>query len=585
MTPTPKSRPVYTSGDWDIDLAHRELRLRGVPNALGGRAFEIVEVLVRSAGELVDKNHLMDAVWPGAVVEENTLHAQISAIRKALGHDRELLKTVPGRGYRLLGDWAVREDRSPSVANGAMPPTAAPPPRFTNLPSSATALIGRASAVAHLVELLSANRMVTLTGPGGIGKTALALETAHSVLAAFAGAVRFVDLAPVSNSALVSSTVASALDIRSDGAELSQASLALAIGTRPALVVLDNCEHVIDAAARMAETILRACPRVHVLATSWEVLRIEGEVVFRVSPLSVPDEDEHNPDFVLASSAARLFVERARAISASFKADDENVAAIAVICRRLDGMPLALEIAAARVATLGLSEVSSRLDGQFGHLAGGKRTALPRHQTLRATLDWSYALLNEPEAAMLRRLAIFAGYFTISSAMKVASGSGVDVAQIPDLVASLAMKSLLSTNLGAVDAQYRMLQTTRDFGLELLRAAGEFDMFAQRHAANCCDEIKDAETETNTLSESQWLQRYASRLDDVRTALDWSLEQRRNVELGATLAALAIPLWTRLSLLNECLALRSQRPGAAWPAGGNRGSTRDAGSLRRSPTF
>src|SRR5271167_1000404 len=385
--PTLEARSVYTSGDWDIDIARRELRLRGTPTPLGDRAFEIVEVLVESAGELVNKNHIMDAVWPGAVVEENTLHAHISAIRKALGRDRELLKTVPGRGYRLLGGWTVQPDDGPAPADGEKRPTAAPPNLRTNLPSPATTLIGRTSALAHLVELLSAHRTVTLTGPGGIGKTALALETARAALSAFAGAVRFIDLAPVANSALVSSTVASALDIRSAGSELSQASLALALGTMPVLVVLDNCEHVIDAAAKIAETILRACPRVHVLATSREVLRIEGEVVFRVSPLSVPDEHEHNLDFVLSCSAARLFVERTRALSATFKPDNDNVAAIAAICWRLDGIPLALEIAAARAATLGLSEVSSRLDGEFGHLIGGKRTALPRHQTLRATLD------------------------------------------------------------------------------------------------------------------------------------------------------------------------------------------------------
>jgi predicted ATPase/DNA-binding winged helix-turn-helix (wHTH) protein len=548
---TPDARPVYTSGDWDIDLVHREMRWRGGASALGGRAFEIVEVLVRSAGRLVDKKHLVREVWSGAVIEENTLHVHISAIRKALGHDRGMLQTVAGRGYRLLGDWAVRQDATPMALNDKPP---APSPRLIagNLPSPATALVGRTTAIAELVELLATRRMITLTGAGGIGKTALALETARTAISAFEGAVYFVDLAPVSNGAQVSSTVAGTLDIRSGSGELTQAALALALGAKPALVVLDNCEHVVDAAVDVAESILRACPRVHVLATSREVLRIEGEFVFRVSPLSVPNEDDRDLESVLSSGAAQLFIERTQARGASLTLDDGSIAPITVICRRLDGIPLALEIAAARVATLGLDSVSSRLDGQFAGLAGGRRTALRRHQTLRATLDWSYALLSEAEQALLRRLSLFAGYFTISAAINVASGVGMDVAEIPDYIAGLAMKSLLSMQVGTAKSQFRMLQTTRDFGLELLRSSDEHDLHARRHASLCCNELSGAEAAANVLGEDQWLQRYGGHIDDVRSALRWSLEQGHDVQLGGTLTILAVPLWTRLSLLNEC---------------------------------
>jgi predicted ATPase len=204
------------------------------------------------------------------------------------------------------------------------------------------------------------------------------------------------------------------------------------------------------------------------------------------------------------------------------------------------------------VATLGLTEVSSRLDGQFDHLFGGMRTALPRHQTLRATLEWSYALLGEEERALLRRLSIFAGYFTMRSVMRVASGVGADPANIPDIVGSLVTKSLLSSNVAAPDAQYRMLKTTRDFALELLRADGEYDIIARRHVEYCCDEIKDVETDAGALSDGQWLQRYGNSLDDVRNALFWSLEQGNDRELGAALTSLAIPLWARFSLFNDC---------------------------------
>jgi predicted ATPase len=394
--------------------------------------------------------------------------------------------------------------------------------------------------------------MITLTGPGGIGKTVLALETARNALPVFEGAVCFVDLASVSNGALVATAFASALSIESRDGELSHASLSLAIGTRQALVVVDNCEHLIDVAARIAETLLRACPRVRVLATSREVLRIEGEVVFRVSPLSVPDDHEHDPDIIVACSAARLFIDRTRALSEGFTPNEGNVAAIAAICRRLEGIPLALEIAAARVATLGLAEVLSRLDDKFGDLVGGKRTALPRHRTLRATLEWSYALLNETERAMLRCLSIFAGYFNMCAAMKVAVGIGIDNKQVADHIASLAMKSLLFTSLESTGAKYRFLQTTRDFGRDLLRTSGDYDAVAHSHAAHCSDEMADAENDYHSLSDGQWLHRYGNRLDDIRSALHWSLNQGKNVELGATLTARAVPLWTRFSLLNEC---------------------------------
>jgi predicted ATPase/DNA-binding winged helix-turn-helix (wHTH) protein len=546
--PIREALPVYTSGDWDIDLARREIRLLGVPKALGGRAFEIVETLVRSAGEIVDKNHVIQAVWPGATVEENTLHVHIWAIRKALGRDRFLLKTIPGRGYKLLGQWTLRAPNRGCAPNGAERPSSA---LLSNLPSSLTALIGRTSALAHLAELLAASRMITLTGSGGIGKTVLAVETARYVLPVFQGAVCFVDLALAPNSAVVPTAVASALNLKSEG-DVSHASLSLAIGTRPALIVLDNCEHVIDAAAAIAETILRACPKVRVLATSREVLRIGGEVVFRVSPLSIPDEHEHDPDLIVSCGAARLLIDRTCALIEEFKPSRQDVVAIRTICRRLDGIPLAIEIAAARVATLGLAEVSSRLDGKFGDLVSGGRTALPRHRTLRATLEWSYALLNEAERATLRRLSIFAGHFGVCSAAKVAKCAGADDIQVADLVASLAMKSLLIVRLEPTGAQYRFLQTTRDFGLNLLVSYGEYDALARGHATYCCEEMAKAENDCHTMSDGQWLRRYGNRLDDVRSALHWSLDQENDVELGATLTTLTVPLWMRLSLLDEC---------------------------------
>src|SRR5882762_109705 len=274
---------VYESGEWEVDLARRELRARGVPVPVGGRAFEIIEVLVQSAGELVTKSDLSARIWPGAIVEDNTLQFHISAIRKALGSDRGILKTASGRGYRLLGAWTSRQE-SKSSDDGLEPTLSSAEPFRTNLPAEASELIGRTSAVQHLGSLLSAYRLVTLTGPGGIGKTRLALETARSLLPSFQDDVRLVELVSLSDPGLVPTAVAAGLGLKLGGEEISAESVARAIGARKLLLVLDNCEHVIDAAAKLAQMIARLCSRTTVLATSREILKIEAEYVYRVPP-------------------------------------------------------------------------------------------------------------------------------------------------------------------------------------------------------------------------------------------------------------------------------------------------------------
>ena len=324
---------MYESGEWEVDLARRELRARGVPVPIGGRAFEIIEVLVQSAGELVTKNDLSDRIWPGAIVEDNTLQFHISAIRKALGADRGILKTASGRGYRLLGAWTPRqEDTLSADANGLEPMRNPAEPFQTNLPAEASELIGRTAAVRHLIGLLSGYRLVTLTGPGGIGKTRLALETARSLLPGFQGDVRLVELVSLSDPGLAPTAVAAGLGLKLGGEEISTESVARAIGARKLLLVLDNCEHMIDAAAKLAETILRMCPRTIVLATSREILKIEGEYVYRVPSLDVPPQHEQ-PDHISGHSAVQLFIATTRAWCSDFSPDRENLPAIAAICR------------------------------------------------------------------------------------------------------------------------------------------------------------------------------------------------------------------------------------------------------------
>jgi len=344
-------RPVYASGECEIDLARLELRILGSPVPVGGRAFEVIEVLAQSAGELVTKDELMNRIWPGAVVMENTLQVHVAAVRKALGPYRSLLKTESRRGYRLLGEWTVRRHDAAKLPVGLhrMQVTGESP--ATNFSASVTPLIGRSAAQQRLQALVSAFRVVTLTGPGGIGKTALALEVARSVVREFADGGWLVDLASLSDPDLVPSAVAGTLGLRLGADIISPESVARAIAAKTLLLILDNCEHVIDAAAMLAETLIRLCARVTILATSREVFRIEGEYAYRVPPLEVPTQEQEDPERILRYSAPGLFISRAKELGADFSSDVGSLPTIAAICRHLDGIPLAIVFAAARAAT------------------------------------------------------------------------------------------------------------------------------------------------------------------------------------------------------------------------------------------
>src|ERR1700692_1800333 len=549
--PAQGRRLVYESGEWEIDLARRELRARGIPVPIGGRAFEIIEVLVASAGEVVAKSELMRRVWPGAIVEDNTLQFHISAIRKALGPDRGMLKTASGRGYRLIGSWTLRQESATSADSIDLEPVPSPGEPFqTNLPAAASDLIGRTIAVQHLYGLLSAYRVVTLTGPGGIGKTRLALEVARGLFPSFQGDVRLAELASLSDPALAPSAVAAGLGLKLGG-EISAELVSRALGAQKLLLVLDNCEHVIDAAARLAETIVRRCPRTTILATTREILKIEGEHVYRVSPLDVPPQHEE-PGNMLGHSAVQLFIATTRALQSDFSPDGENLPAIAAICRRLDGIPLAIDLAAARGATLDLQQGARGLDDRLGLLTSGRRTALPRHQTLRPTRDWSYELLPEPESLVMRRLAVFVGDFTAEAASLVAADREITASEAVCSLANLVTKSLVTLEAGSVIAHYRMHETTRAYALEKLAESGEFEQVARRHANYYRYLFDRAEIELDTLPTAAWLVRYGRQIEQVRAALDWAFSPTGAAEVGVALTVAAVPLWTYLSLNDEC---------------------------------
>jgi predicted ATPase/DNA-binding winged helix-turn-helix (wHTH) protein len=535
----PGAAPIIEFGRFKFLRHRRELLADGRPVELGGRAFDMLAALIEAGGAVLEKDELMSRVWPGRIVEENSLQAQVSGLRKALGADRGLIRTVAGRGYQFTG-----EIRLSGID--------APPRRASNLPESVSELIGRETAVAEVMELMMTHRLVTLTGVGGIGKTRLGLEVARRLLPRFPDGVWVAEFGPLSDPELVPVTIAVAASLTLEQGTASPDRVATALGTKHLLLVLDNCEHVVEEAARMAEALLHASPVSCVLATSREPLRAEGEYVYRVPPLDVPAEDNLDMEDVLRHSAVRLFVARARAAEPQYVPDIRLAAAKAEICRHLDGIPLAIELAAARVASFGVEGVVARLDDRFKLLTGGNRTALPRHQTMRATLDWSYELLSDYEQLILRRLAVFAGSFTLESASAVARGAAPAVVDCP--VANLVAKSLISADVGGPIVHYRLLETTRVYALERLMECGEFDEFKRRHAEHYRELFERAEAEWETRPTAEWMAVYGRQIDNVRAALDWAFLPEGDVAIGVALTAASVPLWFQLSLMDECRA-------------------------------
>jgi predicted ATPase/DNA-binding SARP family transcriptional activator len=464
---------------------------------------------------------------------------------------------------QILKTRAVHPDR-PEESHPAIGAAATPP---TNLPASTSELIGRAAAVAEVRELVAAHRLLTLIGAGGVGKTRLSLEVARHLLPDFADGVWLAELAPLADPSLVPVSVAVALKLALPDRAESPERVAAALGAKRLLLVLDNCEHVVDAAARMADAVLRAAPHARVLATSREPLRAPGEFVYRVPSLEVPLEDTHDREDLLQTAAVSLFVARTQAVAGSFSPDARSAATMGAVCRRLDGIPLAIELAAARTAALGLDELVARLDDRFRLLTGGHRTALPRQQTLRATLDWSYGLLPAIEQTVLRRLAVFAGGFTLEAVSAIVTADDLDAPEVADIVTNLAAKSLLVVEIADADAHYRLLETTRVYALEKLTDSGELDQVARRHAKHYQDLFERAEAEWDRPT-LEWLAVYGRHLDNVRTALDWAFSPSGDGSIGVALTTSALPLWFHQSLLLECrgrveraLASLAERPG------------------------
>jgi len=553
-------------------LAAPRLLLEGdQPVRLSSRAFDILSALVERAGDVVGKQELIARAWPQTLVEEANLKIQVSALRRALGDGQvgnRYIATVTGRGYSFVAP--IRLDE-PSQAP---PPTTVASTEAHNLPLAVTRMIGRDEAVAALVSLLSRERLVTIIGPGGIGKTTVALAVAERMIAGYEHGVWLVDLAPLGGPRLVPSSVATVLglEVRTED---PLPGLIAGLRDQRMLLLLDSCEHVIDAVAKLVAALLGGAPGVNILATSREGLAVPGERQYHLGPLSSP---ERSSGLTAARAAAfpavQLFVERVTTIVEDFTLSDANAPRVVEICWKLDGLPLAIEFAAPRVAMLGVEGLAARLDDRLPLLAARRRTATPRHQTMRAVLDWSYGLLSEDEQPFFRALGIFTGGFTVEAAAVVIMGAASKRVDAINRLADLVAKSSVVADVTGAEPRFRLLDTTRVYATEKLEESGERERIARRHAEYYRDLFTHAETEALAHPTRQWLADYAREIDNLRAAIDWAFSPGGDGTIGVALTSAAAPLWMRLSLLEECRRHAKQALGALG-SGGSRDPRED----------
>jgi predicted ATPase/DNA-binding winged helix-turn-helix (wHTH) protein len=566
----PQIDEVISFGPFRLFAARRFIDRAGAPVHLGGRALEILIILVEQAGKVVSKQDLMARVWPGATVDEGSLRVHVASLRKALGDGEagaRYVTTLTGQGYCFVAPIARSRVPGPSVVQRRAPDQPG------NLPARLTRMVGRDQIVRELSEQLKTERFVTVAGPGGIGKTTVAVSVGHELLAEFAGAVHFFDLGPLNDALLVPSSVASTLGLLVQSSDPTPGLITF-LRDKQTLLILDSCEHVIDTVAVLAERIFEDAPRVHILATSREPLRVEGEHVHRLSPLgSPPDDAGLTAAQALDFPAVQLFVERAFAGGGRFELSDTDAPVVGEICRRLDGIALAIELAAGQANACSVQETMALLNDRFKLLWQGRRTALPRHQTLSAALDWSYDLLSEAERRVLGRLSVFAGLFALEAARSVVPKDDVDDAQAVTVIASLIAKSLIAINVRGT-TRYRLLDTTRAYAAGKLAESDEAGAIRRRHAVYYCELFERTNAEASTPgSGAKGIAARGEHLDNVRAALEWSFSPHGDVQVGIALAAASAPLFVEMSLLTECH--RWTEPAVAALDDANRGSHRE----------
>jgi predicted ATPase/DNA-binding winged helix-turn-helix (wHTH) protein len=538
---------TVTFGPFQLTVSQRLLTKNGQPVALKGRALDILIVLVENAGHVLNHRDLIKRVWPDVVVEDANLRVHIANLRKALGDGQggaRYISNVAGRGYCFVAPvYRVDHDlgRAPLRSESGA----------AKLPTQPSFIVGRDDVVQDLCALLLRQRFVSIVGPGGIGKTTVAIATAHAVANSFNDVVCFVDLSTMSTGGLVVTALASSLGGFVQADDPLPGLLAF-LADKRMLIVLDSCEHVIEDVAALADAIMRAAPHTHLLATTREALRIEGENIYLLGPLEgPPDKPDVRAADALAAPAVQLFLERAKASGYTHDFGESDALIAARICRRLDGIALAIELTASRVGAYGLLGTAAMLDERLPLLWKGRRTASSRHKTLQATLDWSYDLLAEHEKHILCALSVFVGGFTLEAAQTVIGEIGSEAHSVAETIAALVDKSLVSIQPAQGGNLYRLLDTTRAYAKMRLAERGGQDSAARRHALYFAEHLALAGVPTPVYDE-RLLAASSLHLDDIRAALEWSFSASGDATIGVELGARAAPVFLSVSLLGEC---------------------------------
>jgi predicted ATPase/DNA-binding winged helix-turn-helix (wHTH) protein len=534
-----ENRKVLSFGPFELSIGNRLLMNGAKTVPLGARAMDILIALVEQANTVVGRRELIERVWPKQGADEVSLRVHISALRKGLAKSdpsRRYIANVPGRGYSFIVPIATSSLQTPEPA----------PARIAGLPIRLERMVGRKEAVAAIQAKLAAQKFVTIVGPGGIGKTTVAVAVAHEMRSAFGDELCFVDLSPLDDASLIAPAVASSFGLAIQTDDVLPLLIDRLAGS-PKLLVLDSCEHLIDGVSTLAEKLVGQLPALHVLATSREALRVEGENVHELAALAYPPEDQAiRASDALEYPAVQLLVDRVRVLQRHFDLRDVDAPLAAGICRRLDGIALAIELVAGRVDVYGLGKTASLLDGHLNLSWAGRRTAMPRHQTLNATLEWSYGLLGEEERQVLNRLSVFSGGFTFEAAVAVVADDTVDEAKVSDCLWELRSKSMIAVY--GRDSRPRLLDATRAFAAERLAKGGEQDLFRRRQALYFSDLFRQGAS----MDVSGWPKALAVEVDNLRAALNWAFSSAGDAQVGVDLAAASASTWMGMARLTEC---------------------------------